>query len=140
MNQIVVQTDVLSVLEIHASSWSKMVRIVPLVILFIKILKNKRKKRKIITSDESTATLITTTIIQESRMLLVKLVQQKYFREEYKWLKLMSGKDSDSKSLNRKCSISQLDPFIDETDVIRVGGRLQSSHISDDRKHPILMP
>ena len=31
----------------------------------------------------------------------------------------MGGKDSDSKSVNRKCSISQLDPFIDKTDVIR---------------------
>ena len=52
----------------------------------------------------------------------------------------MAGKDSDSKSVNRKCSISQLDPFINKIDVIRFGGRLQSSHISDDCKHPILMP
>ena len=72
-------------------------------------------------------------------MLLVKLVQQ-YFKEEYKWLKLMEGKDRDSRRLNRKCSIHQLDPFIDESDVICVGGRLQSSHISDDSKHPILLP
>ena len=51
----------------------------------------------------------------------------------------MEGKDSDSRRLNKKCSISQLDPFIDESDVIRVGGRLQSSRISDDCKHPILL-
>ena len=75
MNQIVVQTDILSVLENHASTWSKMVRTVALMMLFIKKLKNKKKERKIITSDEVTATLITTTKIQESRMLLVKLVQ-----------------------------------------------------------------
>ena len=37
-------------------------------------------------------------------------------------------------------SISQLDPFIDESNVIHVGGRLQSSHISDNSKHPILLP
>ena len=70
----------------------------------------------------------------------MKLVQQKYFKEEYKWLKLMEGKDSDSRRLNRKCSISQLDPFIEESDVMRVGGRLQNSHISDDCKHLILTP
>ena len=52
----------------------------------------------------------------------------------------MKGKDSDSRVLSRKCRISQLDPFIDESDVIRVGGRLQNSHISDDCKHPILLP
>ena len=117
-----------------------MVRIVALMMLFVKKLRTKKRQRKIITSDEVTATLITTTMIQESRMLLVKLVQQKYFKEEYKWLKLMEGKDSDSRRLNRKCSISQLDSFIDESNVICVGGRLQSSHISDDCKHPILMP
>ena len=49
---------------------------------------------------------------------MVKMVQQKYFKEEYKWLKLMEGKDIDPRRLNRKCSISQLDPFIDESDVI----------------------
>ena len=73
-------------------------------------------------------------------MLLAKSVQQKYFKEEYNCLKLIEGKDSDSRRLNRKCSISQFDPLIDESDVIRVGGRLQSSHISDDCKHPILLP
>ena len=117
-----------------------MVRIVALMMLFVKKSRTMKKQRKIITSDEVTATLITTTMIQESRMLLVKLVQQKYFKEEYKWLKLMEGKDSDSRRLNRKCSISQLDSFIDESNVICVGGRLQSSHISDDCKHPILLP
>ena len=105
-----------------------MARIVALMMLFVKKLRTKKRQRKIIT-DEVTATLITTTMIQESRILLVRLVQQKYFKEEYKWLKLMEGKDSDSRRLNKKCSISQLDPFIDESDVIRVGGRLQSSHI-----------
>ena len=55
-------------------------------------------------------------------------------------VKLMEGKDIDLRRLNRKCSIYQLDPFIDEYDVICVGGRLQSSHISDDCKHPILLP
>ena len=102
VNQIVVDTDVLSVLENHASTWSKTVRIVVLMMLFVKKLRTKKRQRKIITSDEVTATLITTTMIQESRMLLVKLVQQKYFKEEYKCLKLMEGKDNDSRRLNRK--------------------------------------
>ena len=57
-------------------------------------------------------------------MSLVKLVKQKHFREEYEWLKLMRRKDSDSRGLNRKCRISQLDPFIDKSDVIHVSGRL----------------
>ena len=67
VNQIVVETDFLSVLENHGSTWSKMVRIVALMMLFVKKLKTKIKQRKIITSDEVTATLTTTTIIHESK-------------------------------------------------------------------------
>ena len=78
------------------------VNIVALMVLFVKKLRTKKEQRKTITSDKVKATLITTTIIQESRMLLVKLVQQKYFKEEYKCLKLMEGKDNDSRRLNRK--------------------------------------
>ena len=64
MNQIVVQTDILSVLENHlASTWSKMVGIVALMMLFVKKLMTKIKQRKLITSDEVTTTLITTTMI-----------------------------------------------------------------------------
>ena len=85
-----------------------------------------------ITSDEGTATLITTTLIQESRISLVKLLQHEHSKEEYKWLKMMEGKDSDSRRLNKNCRITQLDTFINEFDVIRVGGRLRNSHISGD--------
>ena len=66
VNQTVVQTDLLSFLENHASTWSKMVKIVALMILFAKKLKAKIKQRKMITSDEVTTTVITTTMIQES--------------------------------------------------------------------------
>ena len=47
VNQIVVHTDVLSVLENHASTWSKMARIVGLMMLFVKNLRTKKKQRKI---------------------------------------------------------------------------------------------
>ena len=123
INQIVAQTYVLSVLESHASIWSKLV-IIALMMLFVKNLKTKIKQGKMITSVEITTTLIATSMIQESRMSLVKLVQQKHFKEEYKWLKLVEGKDSDSRRLNENCRISQLHLFIDESDVIHVCGRL----------------
>lgn len=36
-------------------------------------------------------------------------------------------------------TVAQLRPFIDEHGVIRVGGRLQNSELSDNQKHPILL-
>ena len=62
-------------------SRSEMVRIVALMMLFVKKLKTKIKQRKMITSDEVATILITITMIQESRMSLVKLVQQSYFKK-----------------------------------------------------------
>ena len=56
-------------------------------------------------------------------MSLVKLWQQKYFKEEGKWLKLMEEKDSNSRRLNKNCKASHLDLLIDESDVICNGGR-----------------
>ena len=82
VNQIVVQTDILSVLENHASTCTKMVRIIALMMQFVKKLKTKIKQRKMITSDEVTTTLITITMIEDSRMSLVKMVQQKHFKEK----------------------------------------------------------
>ena len=78
------QTDVLSVIENYASTWSKMVGNVALTMLFVKKFKTKIKQRKMVASDEVTTTQITITKIQESRMSLVKLFQQKYFKDEYK--------------------------------------------------------
>ena len=43
VNQIVVQTDVLSVLENYASTWSKIARIVALMMLFVKKVRTKKK-------------------------------------------------------------------------------------------------
>ena len=80
-------------------------------------------------------------MIQKSRISSVKLVQQKHFKEEYKWLRFLKGKHNDSRTLNKNCRISHLGPFIDESDVICVGGRnIKKSHISDDCKHQTLLP
>ena len=56
-------------------------------------------------------------------MSLVKLLQQKYFKEEGKWLKLMEEKDSNSRRLNKNCKASHLDLLIDESDVICIDRR-----------------
>ncbi|XP_018404107.1 PREDICTED: uncharacterized protein LOC108780791 [Cyphomyrmex costatus] len=53
--------------------------------------------------------------------------------------------DKDIKNLRSKGVVSsrsnlkQLNPFIDEENLIRVGGRLQRSHLQSDVKHPYLL-
>nr|XP_029715673.1 uncharacterized protein LOC115259283 [Aedes albopictus] len=43
-------------------------------------------------------------------------------------------------TVERSSPLHQLNPFLDENGVVRVGGRLQQSDLSYDNKHPILLP
>nr|CAH7734250.1 unnamed protein product [Callosobruchus chinensis] len=44
------------------------------------------------------------------------------------------------KSVSRTSKILKLDPFMDSDGILRVGGRLQYSNMSYDKRHPILLP
>ena len=65
---------------------------------------------------------------------IARLLQQTYFSEEME--KLQSGMP-----LTKQHSMFKLDPFINSEDgLLRVGGRLEDSLSSYDRKHPVILP
>lgn len=70
--------------------------------------------------------------LKMSLVALVRLVQFRHFHSEITQLKL--GKTS----LNS--SIISLNPFLDENEILRVGGRLNNAEINFDQKHPMLLP
>ena len=37
-------------------------------------------------------------------------------------------------------SISQLDPFLDNRGILRVGGRLRKSNLTGEENHPVIFP
>ena len=41
--------------------------------------------------------------------------------------------------LNKKNSISKLDPYVGRRGLLRVGSQIQNSTISDEMKHPVLL-
>lgn len=64
---------------------------------------------------------------------LVAFSQQDSFPHDLKLLR-------DNQCLNAKSSILSLNPFFDKDDrVLRVGGRLTSSHYQFDKRHPMLL-
>ncbi|XP_032690611.1 uncharacterized protein LOC116853593 [Odontomachus brunneus] len=69
----------------------------------------------------------------EARRVLIRYVQANHFAKELSDLKSNRNSKSSSK-------IASLMPFLDNQDIIRVGGRLQQSCLSFERKHPILLP
>lgn len=70
--------------------------------------------------------------INQSEIRILKMLQTEQFHGEIKRLK--------AEHSMTKGKFSSLNPFLDERDLIRVGGRLQNSNLTIAQKHPILLP
>lgn len=71
--------------------------------------------------------------LENAQITLIRIVQRLYFAEE---LRALSNR-------NAVCCGSPLfnvDVFRDEDGLIRVGGRICQSSLSDDVKHPVVLP
>ena len=65
-------------------------------------------------------------------MLLIR-VQSKYFDKEISTLK-------QGKLVPRNSRLRRLDPFLDESGILRVGGRLKQAQMNQGATHPVLLP
>ncbi len=64
---------------------------------------------------------------------IIKCVQQEIFQEELK--SLYNGENISSQS-----SIKSLNPILDQHGLIRVGGRLPKADMTNEEKHPLIIP
>ena len=103
--------DVLTALENRISDWSKMVRVVALVIKFKEILLSKVNQCEIIRKVKS-ATLLNTSLLQEAKTKLVKMVQQRSFKDEFRWLKSLKNSNDLKKSTGQEKQDFSLGPIL----------------------------
>ena len=85
--------------------------------------------------------------LQEAEKLLIKWIQEEAFEEQLKILKdsnidedTRESKKERKKFLRKNDLLVQLDPFVDQSGVLRVGGRLKKSDLEENIKHPIILP
>lgn len=121
----------------HFSSATQTIRVVAMCRRFISNLSVKRLQRKGI--DGSGVKLLndhplSITELEDAHTVCIKLVQQECFKHE---LKDLTNGETVSKT---KSKLSALIPFIDENGIIRVRGRLQRSHLTEDEIHSIILP
>ncbi|XP_069108188.1 uncharacterized protein [Argopecten irradians] len=69
----------------------------------------------------------------DSETFILKELQRKFYASEIKDL-------SAGKPISRQSDILSLSPFLDDTGILRVGGRLRKSNLSTKEKNPILIP
>ena len=92
------------------------------VIVFFDILRKRRSKPDLMVDD-----------VAASEKAIWRMLQCKHYAEEKEKL-LCKAK------ISRSSNILKLDPYLDEDQLLRVGGRLRKSHFPALVKHPIILP
>jgi len=120
---LLVQTQENSILTKY-SSWTKLIRITAYLTRFIHNTRQKGRDRLI--------GPLSVTELKTARDVWIKIAQTEAFYDEVKSLK-------QGKSLSSHSKLITLSPFLEEG-IIRVGGRLQRSHLPINQRHPAILP
>ena len=130
VNLAATESDLLSKLEAKFSSWLKLRKAVALILQLKQILLMQVRLKQYTT----TKAPVNMEMLQEASNAIIKLVQNKHFKDEVQKIRQKEG------SLGKESQLSTLNPFMDKHGIIRVGGRLRRSGLSDECKHPIILP
>jgi len=107
------------------STLSKLKRVIAYCLRFVQ---NSRKQSAVKIYGE-----LTTDELHLAMQKLIFTVQQMEFATEIKSINSSNQVQSSSK-------LKQLFPYLDACGILRVGGRLQHSSLSEERKHPVILP
>ena len=103
------------------SSWPSLRRAIAILIAKVKSLKERN------TSDKPSQNVRfqhqSPEVIDRATKVIIKAVQREAFKEVVK-----------------KSTLYQLDPYVDDAGILRVGGRLRQTNLSFNEKHPVLLP
>lgn len=70
---------------------------------------------------------------EEAERLIIKEVQTEAFLDEMECIKLNKGLSKERKTTN-------LDPFIDDHGLLRVGRKVHNARLPADERHPVIIP
>ena len=139
VNAVQLVNDVLENVEKRVSNWCKLKRIIALVLIYLRRLLFKVHRKKGMVQMTASYDIVHTTqsfpdltSVQMSEPVIIKSSQRRYFSNE---LKILEQKGI----LNKKSSIYKLDPYLDRCGLLRVGGRIQKSAVSEEMKHIVLL-
>ncbi|XP_055912928.1 uncharacterized protein LOC129946684 [Eupeodes corollae] len=108
----------------NSSSWLKVVRVAAYVFRFTKNYFSPKELQKL--------DPLSTIELSFAKIQIIKYVQSSLFNSEIQCL-------NSKKELHSKSRLKGLNPFIDSSGVLRVGGRLEYSNLTYSEKHPIIL-
>lgn len=106
------------------SDLNKMTRVMAYVLRFCYNLKNKNARKL--------GTSLSSLELQNALHMIIKHEQSIHFKDEIKSL------NSNNENVNGY--LKSLHPFLDDKNILRVGGRIENSNVSFSQKHPIILP
>ena len=116
------------------SSWTRLTRVTAWVIRFgAKLLAKVKKVEKPLGVEVCTEATLTPAELDRAGKLWVKQAQMDRFPKEMQDLK--SGKE-----VSRQSHLQALTPVVDESGMLRVGGRLNRAELPYDAAHPMVLP
>ena len=102
------------------------------LILVIKDMLLKRIDRAL--SWQQLSRTIDVEMIQKGQVAIFKVVQAEFFDREIKHVMSKKG------MVPNYSNISQLDPFLNSDNIVRVGGRLRKPSLTEVEQHPVIHP
>ena len=123
VNKVSEVPGILEFLGTRVSNWSRMKGIVASISLFVDKLRKKKSRESTVLVEDLVA----------AERLIINPIQNRYFQRD---IASLEGR----KQVPKSSSIAKLNPFIDEQGIMRVGGRLKNSELSEELKHPIILP
>lgn len=106
------------------SSWPKLLRVTAYCLRFVAGCKKQHVPQTLTLSGDE---------IVNAKNYWIRAAQSEHFREELAAL-------TKRESVSQRSPIRSLNPFVDEHGILRVGGRLERSPLSFNKKHPIILP
>ncbi|XP_050563300.1 uncharacterized protein LOC126912915 [Spodoptera frugiperda] len=108
------------------SSLTRLVRVVAYCKRFLQSTRARKENSKV-------AAYLSASEIREALNVCIRQSQQQWFHAELMALK-------NKVSLEKTSPLYKLNVFIDQSEILRVGGRLRYSPLLDDTKHPVVIP
>ena len=124
------------------SSWFRAKRAVAVCLRYLRILLNQVRGNQITTEGVKTRSAareynsVNVEELNAAEREIIRHVQKEAFKEEISKLKnpTTRGEAKGSSPLFR------LDPFLDLNELARIGGRIRQASLSQDTKHPVVLP
>ena len=131
------------------SSWKSAMRAVAVCLRFKEILHLRATAKGLLYTQRNPYICCSVQEIQVAATEIIKILQNETFQEEITTIHSIQkqkglpcgaeGRDH-ARSLKKRSSLYQLNPFIDKQGLLRVGGRLIKGIMEEELKHPIILP